>query len=100
MFAARHHRPNGHLLSIISTQLGHRNIVLSDISFMIIQNPQKPVAIIYKNIISYQHFPILLKHAFQVIILCILHAALGKSNYAESVPEPFDNSVQTIYFIL
>ena len=47
---------------------------------------------------SYQHCPILLKHAFQVIILCILHAALGKSNYAESVPEPFDNSVQTILF--
>ena len=62
MFAARHHlhRPNGYLLSIISThwqlqssvikcQLGHCNIVLSEISFMISQNPQKPVAIIHKN---------------------------------------------------
>ena len=76
---------------------------------MISQNPKKPVAIIHKKWPcpcfkmhqhhgSYQHFPILLKHAFQVIILCILHAALGKSNYAESVPEPFDNSVQTILF--
>ena len=120
MFAARHHWPNGYLLSIISThwqlqssvikcQLGHCNIVLSEISFMISQKFPKtcnhhsqkwpcPCFKMHQHHGSYQHFPILLKHAFQVIILCILHAALGKSNYAESVPEPFDNSAQTILF--